>query len=228
MGFKDKMKNKIKFFISKLFLISIKKFIRSFNEIFKPYSEIENSFKGLAIDQKLLNDCFFVENRISMLNYLPHNSIVAEIGTYKGAFAKEIINKTKPISLHLFDISFSKLDQQNLIGKSKVIKNKGDSSKILKTFKNNFFDWIYIDGGHKYEEVIKDIKVAKDKVKPGGFLVFNDFCHIDPYLGRYGVMRAVLEFINKENWKVSFFAFQPAGLYDIAIQRPLKLKSKKK
>jgi hypothetical protein len=50
--------------------------------------------------------------------------------------------------------------------------------------------------------------------------VFNDFAHIDPYLGRYGVHRAVTEFIGKAQWPVRYFAFEPAGLYDIAIQRP--------
>ena len=33
-------------------------------------------------------------------------------------------------------------------------------------------------------------------------------------------MQAVTEFINEERWEVKLFAFNPAALYDIAIQSP--------
>ncbi len=62
---------------------------------------------------------------------------------------------------------------------------------MLAQFPDEHFDWIYIDGDHSYEGASRDARVAATKVKPGGHLVFNDFAHADPYLGAYGVHRAL-------------------------------------
>ena len=57
-------------------------------------------------------------------------------------------------------------------------------------------------------------------MKPGGYLVFNDFAHADPYLGAYGVQRAVVEFAVIRGWKFVWWAYEPNALYDVALQRP--------
>jgi len=36
------------------------------------------------------------------------------------------------------------------------------------------FDIIYVDGGHRYEEVIQDLKLYAARVAPGGYLVVDD------------------------------------------------------
>jgi len=54
----------------------------------------------------------------------------------------------------------------------------------------------------------------------GGFLVFNDFAHIDPDVGRYGVHRAVVDFVLETRWPLALFAFHPYALYDVALQKP--------
>src|SRR5262249_9794096 len=56
---------------------------------------------------------------------------------------------------------------------------------------------------------------------PGGYLVFNDFAHIDPYLGAYGVHRAVVAFAIAHNWPFRWWAYEGNGLYDVALERPL-------
>ena len=65
-----------------------------------------------------------------------------------------------------------------------------------------------------------DARVAATKIKPGGYLVFNDFAHADPYLGAYGVHRAVVEFAATRGWKFVWWAYEPNGLYDVALRRP--------
>ena len=42
------------------------------------------------------------------------------------------------------------------------------------------FDLVYIDGGHRYEEVLSDIKFYGDKVKVGGYLVLDDAMYFQP------------------------------------------------
>ena len=65
---------------------------------------------------------------------------------------------------------------------------------VLSGFPDAHFDWIYVDADHSYEGVLRDANAAATKVKPGGFLVFNDFAHADPFLGTYGVQPAVADF----------------------------------
>ena len=68
-------------------------------------------------------------------------------------------------------------------------------------------------------------RVAASKVKPGGYLVFNDFAHADPYLGAYGVHRAVIEFAVTRGWTFAWWAYEPHGLYDVALRRPVDKQS---
>ena len=155
-----------------------------------------------------------------MLDFLPKNSIVAELGTEKGIFAKQIIERTSPLELHLCDVNFTKFDNNNIISGQSVRKHEKNTIEFLDTFPKEFFDWIYIDASHAYNDVVNDIKAAKNKLKKGGLLIFNDFAHINPYLARFGVMRAVSEFIKNERWNVKYFAFNHSALYDIAIEKP--------
>ena len=94
-------------------------------------------------------------------------------------------------------------------------------SCAARPFPNDHFDWIYIDGDHSYEGASNDARVSSAKVRPGGHLVFNDFAHADPYLGAYGVHRAVTEFAAGSGWKFVWFAYEPNALYDVALQKPL-------
>lgn len=211
---------KIEFIFRSLIPFSLKKIFYIFREIFISYSELNKRITPLHLDQELLTECSFCENRRTMIDFLPKNAIVAELGTEKGIFAQQIIKRASPIELHLCDVNFTSFNDQNIKSSFAVTKHEKRTVDFLNSFEDDFFDWIYIDAGHQYNDVVKDINAAKNKVKKGGLLVFNDFAHIHPNLGRLGVMQAVSEFINKERWKVRFFAFNHSALYDIAIQRP--------
>lgn len=99
--------------------------------------------------------------------------------------------------------------------------HQGPSHAVLAGFPDATFDWIYIDADHSYAGVAQDAAAAASKVRPGGFLVFNDFAHIDPYLGSYGVHRAVVEFAVAHRWPFAWFAYEAHALYDVALRRPL-------
>jgi SAM-dependent methyltransferase len=167
----------------------------------------------------VLEDCRVVADRYALLKLLPKHGRVAEIGTETGNFARRIAECCQPAELHLVDINYSKFDPQGLAAPV-VTRHEGLSGEILAAFPDAHFDWIYIDADHSYEGVRNDARAAAPKVKPGGYLVFNDFGHIDPAMGRYGVHRAVVEFINERGWQMRYFAYNAAALYDVAIQRP--------
>jgi len=97
---------------------------------------------------------------------------------------------------------------------------RGPSLAVAQAWQGPPLDLIFIDGDHSYEGASGDARVAASKVKPGGYLVFNDFAHADPYLGAYGVHRAVVEFAVKQGWRFAWWAYEPNGLYDVALQRP--------
>jgi hypothetical protein len=168
---------------------------------------------------ELLEDCRMVVNRHEMVKRLPPGGRVAEVGTFTGAFSRHILDTCAPDELHLVDLDFGALDP-SVAADPRVRKYQGLSHDRLAAFPDAHFDWIYIDAGHGYADVIRDANTAGPKVKPGGYLVFNDFAHMDPYLGAYGVHRAVVEFAAREGWPFRFWAYEPSALYDVALQRP--------
>lgn len=176
---------------------------------------------SVALSPALLADCRFCASRNDLVEQLPHRARVAEVGTYRGHFARHILDATDPAELHLIDIDFSLLDP-DVATDRRVILHRGLSHAMLGQFAEGYFDWIYIDGDHSYEGARRDAAVASTKVRHGGYLAFNDFAHMDPYLGAYGVHRAVSEFAARQRWKFMWFAYEPHGLYDVALQRPVE------
>ncbi|NJK75784.1 MAG: class I SAM-dependent methyltransferase [Microcoleus sp. SU_5_6] len=176
-----------------------------------------------------VKNCRLVESRVKMLELLPKNAVVAEVGTQYGRFAEKILTIARPKKLHLIDGNFdgfnAELGQKQTafheaIENGTIELHKGDSSTILSEFPENYFDWIYIDADHAYEGVCKDIQQGHPKIKSGGMMVFNDYtnwsvCEIMPY----GVAKAVNEFCLAQNWEIVFLALQPFGYHDIAIKK---------
>ena len=153
---------------------------------------------------------------------MPKNAVVVEVGTQTGNFAEKILEITQVKELHLIDISYRIFNYAALnsyINEGRIILHEGDSSTILKTFEDKYFDWIYVDGDHEYEGVVKDIDAAFPKVKKDGFIVFNDYTSWSPLeCMPYGVYPAVNEFILKYNFKLDYFAFHNEGYHDIAVK----------
>jgi len=176
---------------------------------------------SMAIPPELLAGCRVCASRNELVTKLPRHARVAEVGTYRGGFARHILDACDPAELHLIDIDVSLLDP-SVATDRRVTIHRGLSDEMLARCPDNHFDWIYIDGDHSYDGASRDAHVAATKVKPGGYLVFNDFAHADPYLGAYGVHRAVVEFAVTRGWPFVWFAYEPNALYDVALQRPVK------
>jgi hypothetical protein len=173
---------------------------------------------SMAIPPELLVDCRVCASRNELVKSLGGGRI-AEVGTYRGDFARHILGVCDPTELHLIDLDVSLLDRA-VAADQRVTIHQGLSLELLAGFPDNLFVWIYIDGDHSYEGASRDARAAATKVKPGGHLVFNDFAHADPYLGAYGVHRAVTEFAVTRGWTFAWWAYEPNGLYDVALRRP--------
>jgi predicted O-methyltransferase YrrM len=171
-----------------------------------------------ALPKDLIADCRMCADRVDLIDRLPKDGVVAELGTYKGEFAKLILARATPQRLHLIDIDFTGTDPA-VLADSRVTQHNGLTHETIATFPDGHFDWVYVDADHSYAGVKRDAEASAAKLKPGGFLVFNDFAHIDPQLGRYGVHRAVVEFAIAQRWPMAFFAYSGNALYDVALRK---------
>ena len=178
-----------------------------------------------------LNDAKVVKDRETLLELLPKNGVVCELGVNKGRFSEKILKLNKPKKLHLVDIWDSERYNSKLqkivenkfskeIDKHKIEINKGYSIEILKSFNDNYFDWVYIDTTHNYQDTIEELNLSKLKVKSNGIISGHDYITRSRSLGiKYGVVEAVNEFCVKNNWKLIYITLECNGHSSFAIKK---------
>ncbi|MEX0921055.1 MAG: class I SAM-dependent methyltransferase [Candidatus Pacearchaeota archaeon] len=143
---------------------------------------------------------------------------VAEIGTFKGENAKNIMETLNVDKIYLIDPweeheNFSKIapeiTQKILSNAEKIAKKrlgkhnnkiffiKKYSDEAINDIPDNM-DYIYIDGNHSYKQAKKDMKNYWPKVNKGGILAGHDItASHDKKEG--GVARAFVEFCSEKN-----------------------------
>ena len=149
-------------------------------------------------------------SREELLSVLPKESTVIEIGVDKGDFSKIILDKSNPKKLILIDPWIEMLDIQNqdinhaqkYESVKKMFKNdsrveiiKKSSGEAFTNIKNNSVDWIYIDGDHKYQSCLADLRNYSDKIKNDGYICGHDW--VTKEKKGFGVNQAVEEFIKE-------------------------------
>lgn len=91
---------------------------------------------------------------------------------------------------------------------------QGLSWEQLELFPDDYFDYVYLDAGHDYQSVKKDIELLKVKVKQGGIIQFNDYTLAD----NFGVIPAVNDLILNTNSEVMYYCFELYGYADLVIK----------
>ena len=89
---------------------------------------------------------------------------------------------------------------QKLLRKYKNNVNiiKGNSHKILKEVNLDNFDYVFLDGGHKYETVLEDLKCLKKVVENDAVILCDDYgLNYAP-----GVKKAVDEYVLLNNFNL--------------------------
>ena len=137
----------------------------------------------------------------TMVETAPFNSTFVEVGAWFGKSTNYLAGKikeskknihfttidtfkgTQTEDLHLNivdtfngDIFYEFIDNtiiSNNYGTFDIIKD--ESKHASAQFANQSIDYIMIDGGHAYDEVMDDIKVWYNKVKPGGIISGDDY-----------------------------------------------------
>jgi hypothetical protein len=128
-----------------------------------------------------------------MINLLNPDSIMVEIGCYFGEStllwaSSEKIKKI--IAVDPWVDFYDKNDLASERGNMKIVeqmfddntkenpkieKIKGYSVEVSNNYNIASLDFVYIDGCHTYEEVMKDINAWKTKIKHGGFIGGHDY-----------------------------------------------------
>ena len=95
---------------------------------------------------------------------------------------------------------YSKESVEKLLSKYKKNVNiiKGNSNKVLKEISLDKFDYVFLDGGHKYETVLSDLKSLRDVVINKGIILCDDY----DLTYAPGVKRAIDEYVLLNNFNL--------------------------
>ena len=184
----------------------------------------------VELTQQHLQNARLLPNRSDLLERLPKGGIVAEVGVDQGEFSDEILVTCQPEKLHLIDVWNTErygIQKETQVKskfktsiKSGVVEiNKGFSTTVLPQFEDHYLDWIYIDSDHTYQTTSEELKIARDKVKSGGFICGHDYA-----IGnwrthyRYGVIEAVHEFCMKYNWEIVYLTSETHQIHSFALR----------
>lgn len=158
-----------------------------------------------------------VNDRQEFLNSLDlKDKYCAEIGVFRGDFSKMILEKN-PLYLYLIDpfrvneekyksgLTTSYSDREDWL----LVKNRFNHDKrvvilrdysydAVKTIKDEYFDFIYLDASHLYKDVLRDLNEWLPKMKDDSVICGHDYIEDDDF----GVIRAVDEFCVEYNYEI--------------------------
>ena len=75
---------------------------------------------------------------------------------------------------------------------------KGNSNKILAEMASEKFDYVFLDGGHKYETVLKDLKFLTKIIENNGIILCDDY----DLTYAPGVKKAIDEYVLLNNFNL--------------------------
>ena len=198
----------------------------------KKYSKEKNEFKKFCENKLFFNQKDLFSNNIpSWLNLFEKFSLkkknlkVLEIGSYEGRSSVFILEYLKNAHLTCVD-NFEPF--QELLGDNKkfnlvyenFIKNINRYSKrvsVKKEKSSNFFfnnkdkfDFIFIDGSHKFADVINDAFESFKILNSGGIIIFDDFLWHNHQKFNNSITFAIITFLhsNKNKIKIIYSNYQ--------------------
>jgi hypothetical protein len=139
--------------------------------------------------------------------------VCAEIGVFRGEFSRHIVRITRPAELHLIDcwwtaygehypdwgaysdhgrLSTHQAYEEARKAAPAAIVHVGDDIEILSALPDHYFDWLYLDTTHMYDQTVRELQVITRKLKSGGLLLGDDW-HDDSAHAHAGVTQAVRE-----------------------------------
>lgn len=156
---------------------------------------LQSNYQKIIKDQLKIEQDWFSHNINSLdfffkkVDYYKKEINMLEIGSYEGnssVFFLKYFSKLKLTCVDTFEGSLEqgdkdfnkiynnfKLNVSEYKNRLKVIKNTSDN--FFNNYNKEFFDLIYIDGSHYYQDVFNDAKNSFAVLNKGGYLIFDDF-----------------------------------------------------
>jgi hypothetical protein len=160
--------------------------------------------------------------RRELVGKLPRRAVGAEVGTWKGDFAAQLLRRTRPARLYLIDPWEYRDDptyahamfgdrtpggQQRMDAIHDAVRERFrrhiDAGTVIVRRSRSVdaaqglepLDWVYIDGDHTYAAVLADLGAYYPLVKAGGVVAGDDYGMVGWW--EDGVRRAVDEFASE-------------------------------
>jgi hypothetical protein len=172
-----------------------------------------------------------MRDRELLLQNFSRNSIICEIGVWRGDFSSKLLAYSSELHLidpwiyttkygyRLYGGAYAKnQDDMDCIYEEVVEKfylynnvkiHRMKSSEAFALFHDSFFDVIYIDGNHYIDFITKDLEFYFPKVKKNGLLCGDDYYWNSPELeGFQPVKIAVDNFVRKYSLKLEIIGSQ--------------------
>ena len=132
-------------------------------------------------------DLFSTENEETKGEFIPKNKFANPLKTIYYNY----IIQSDPFSIQSVERLLKKY-------KNNINIIKGNSNKILKEISVNNFDYVFLDGGHKYETVLNDLKNLTKVVENNGVILCDDY----DLTYAPGVKKAIDEYVLLNNFKL--------------------------
>ena len=102
-------------------------------------------------------------------------------------------------------------------GDARVKLHRQYSYKAAMGFEPGTFDFVYLDGNHHYEFVLRDLHDWSALLKPGGLLFGHDFFE-DAFARseNYGVIDAVGAFLKRSDFRFMMLTWEPFSTFCLA------------
>src|SRR5262249_48242776 len=152
------------------------------------------------LPNEYLKHARIVSSRDDILRRLPKHSVFCEVGVAYGDFSAVVLELCVPrkfIAIDSFELeqSPSMWGFERLEGGSheafyrkrfapelvsgRMELHRGYSNEVLPLLPDASVDIFYIDAWHSYEAVSEELSIIKNKVKPRGWIVLNDYTLYD-------------------------------------------------
>lgn len=154
----------------------------------------------------------------------------AEIGTYRGDYAKVLCEQNPDLKLYCIDpydsykgyvryhtqndLSSALKEADNKLRNYKVTIRVDYSIPASKSYEDNSLDFVYIDAAHDYRSVVDDIDSWYPKVKVGGIVSGHDWVRRNRPT-RTHIIQAVKGFVDSYSIAPLFITDRPASQKNI-------------
>jgi len=201
------------------------------SKILDDVQKASSKIPAVEFEPKHLQHAKLVTDRYALLDLLPKNAVIAEIGVDEGHYSKHILDQCKPAKLHLIDTWASKrysATKKNLVNRKfesqissgQIEMNLGISHELANQFPDHYFDWIYIDTNHSFETTLKELNSYAQKLKPNGMIAGHDFVKGNwKEMYAYGVREAVAQFCKKNDWTLIYLTAEIGEHPSFVIKR---------